>query len=1052
MTTGRFIALALLANVLPYATARATTRVVDPGGGGDFTAIQPALAAAAPGDLVLVVPGTYTGPDNRNLDFGGKDLTLRSTNGAAATTIDAENAGRAFTFDSGESGAATVDGFTIIRAPAGSALRIAGGASPTIRDCRFEGNAVAGAPGGAVSCLGSSPVFEDCLFVDNSSDQHAGAVHVQGGEPVFAGCTFVGNRSGGRGGAVWCEGAASVTVTGCTISGNAANLGAGAFNGGGIAVTGGAHLALTRTIVWGNRADVVDDLFVAAGASAAIGCSDVDASGTGGAGAIDFGAGVLTGDPHFCQPAYCRTEPWQDGDYGLAANSPCLPANNPCGVLIGAWPQGCGDVVVWTGAAGTTAWENPLNWSTHSLPEAGDNVQITTGDVVLSSTAEIGWLTQCNESDAPELVLTIAAGGHLRLDGVADPAKAIEVATVTSDKTVIENGGDASTGNTPHELPHPWELLGTLDLRGGSVRGFLTVDSGGTIAANGGGSFGPDVTVINRGSGLAAKTATPGGLLIESGTLAVEGTLQNLGEVAIAAGATLQLDGVLDNQVGSSLALAGHLAGAGSLTNLGAVTKSGPSVSDVAVAVANLRTPDPGAAGTITVSEGTWRAGGALTNEGVLTIGAGATLQREGTVWNLADGVVALGGDIAGNGTLANLGLVRRNGPGSSSVAGLLANLPDAATGERGRLAVLTGALTVAGLDNGGVTTVAGGATVTATGHLTNDSDAVLAGGGTVDVATAVFANPGRVRPGSSLGILTVVGDYTTTPTSRLFFELGGALPGVQHDQLAVTGSAALGGSLHVSLTDGFAPAPGDTFTVITAGAGGVEVAFDCYSGLAIGPDLWLEPVALYDRLLLVATTGGPDNQPPVAADDDVTVSATAPATLSPLVNDVDPNGDPLTIVSVVVDATAGTARVAPGGETIAYWPPAESAALDELDYLVTDCAGAVDSARVAIHFGETGVEPPAPAYRLHPNAPNPFNPITRIRFDTPRAGPVRVAVYDLRGRLVQALVSGNREAGSHEVTWSGRNRQGGDAPAGVYLVRLEAPGAVAARKMTLVR
>jgi hypothetical protein len=72
-----------------------------------------------------------------------------------------------------------------------------------------------------------------------------------------------------------------------------------------------------------------------------------------------------------------------------------------------------------------------------------------------------------------------------------------------------------------------------------------------------------------------------------------------------------------------------------------------------------------------------------------------------------------------------------------------------------------------------------------------------------------------------------------------------------------------------------------------------------------------------------------------------------------------------------------------------------------------------------------TGVPGAPAALRLHPNQPNPFNPLTTIRFDLPAAGPVRLAVYDLAGRLVRVLVEEARAAGSHEAVWDGRDAAG---------------------------
>jgi hypothetical protein len=91
-------------------------------------------------------------------------------------------------------------------------------------------------------------------------------------------------------------------------------------------------------------------------------------------------------------------------------------------------------------------------------------------------------------------------------------------------------------------------------------------------------------------------------------------------------------------------------------------------------------------------------------------------------------------------------------------------------------------------------------------------------------------------------------------------------------------------------------------------------------------------------------------------------------------------------------------------------------------------------------------------AFALHANVPNPFNPITTIRYDLPAAGPVRLAVYDVAGRLVRVLVAGERAAGSYEAVWDGRDQSGRSSPSGSYLARLVAGGKVEVVRMGLVR
>jgi hypothetical protein len=88
----------------------------------------------------------------------------------------------------------------------------------------------------------------------------------------------------------------------------------------------------------------------------------------------------------------------------------------------------------------------------------------------------------------------------------------------------------------------------------------------------------------------------------------------------------------------------------------------------------------------------------------------------------------------------------------------------------------------------------------------------------------------------------------------------------------------------------------------------------------------------------------------------------------------------------------------------------------------------------------------------LHPNVPNPFNPLTEIRFELAAAGHARVAIYDLQGRLVRGLVDEAVAAGSHNVSWDGKDNAGRGVGSGTYLCQLEAGGGKQMRKMLLVR
>jgi len=89
---------------------------------------------------------------------------------------------------------------------------------------------------------------------------------------------------------------------------------------------------------------------------------------------------------------------------------------------------------------------------------------------------------------------------------------------------------------------------------------------------------------------------------------------------------------------------------------------------------------------------------------------------------------------------------------------------------------------------------------------------------------------------------------------------------------------------------------------------------------------------------------------------------------------------------------------------------------------------------------------------RLVGNAPNPFNPRTVISFELAQTGPVRLEVYDVKGRLVQTLGDRVFEAGLHSVPWDGRDRRGGETASGLYFFRLMTEDEVQTHKMLLVR
>ena len=88
----------------------------------------------------------------------------------------------------------------------------------------------------------------------------------------------------------------------------------------------------------------------------------------------------------------------------------------------------------------------------------------------------------------------------------------------------------------------------------------------------------------------------------------------------------------------------------------------------------------------------------------------------------------------------------------------------------------------------------------------------------------------------------------------------------------------------------------------------------------------------------------------------------------------------------------------------------------------------------------------------LSQNVPNPLNPATAMEYWLPTTGRAALAVYNLNGQLVRALVDEEQAAGSHRASWDGRDGKGRPVATGPYVYRLVQGDRTAARKMLLVR
>lgn len=256
-----------------------------------------------------------------------------------------------------------------------------------------------------------------------------------------------------------------------------------------------------------------------------------------------------------------------------------------------------------------------------------------------------------------------------------------------------------------------------------------------------------------------------------------------------------------------------------------------------------------GASGSATVevigTDASWA------NQGLLALGGGGAVRSRLAILEGAT-VTTLGivGRCSSSGFLPGRCEIDVSGAGSAlTVAGSVRLEGD------GSMPGMTGRLAVS--DDGRVS--AGGSLV-----LTDGAELQLDGGAVhalrVDLAAGSLSgrgeihadveNAGLVRPGTPAGRLVVHGNYQQAPSGVLAVELGGPTPADGYDVLEIIGTSFLGGTLSVSLIDGYRPNLGDSFQVLSSAA--LTGAFDAYAGLDLGGDLRLEVEVLSTGVRLI--------------------------------------------------------------------------------------------------------------------------------------------------------------------------------------------------------
>lgn len=257
------------------------TLYVYPDQSGSYSTIQAAIDAAGGGAHVILASGTYTGEGNRDIDFCGKAIVVRSVDPndpsvVAGTIIDCEGSHlerhRGVHFHSGEDPNSVLSGITIqngYQEQGGGIL--CSGSSPTIQKCRLVNNTVVypGEGGAGIACINHSDTqILQCYIADNYSETTGGGIECEDYcTPLIADCRIEYNESAWDGGGICCDNYSPARIVNCTFNYNTTGS-----NGGAIYCEDQSGLSIRNTLLVGNETIWYEEL----GGGSAISCEYSD--------------------------------------------------------------------------------------------------------------------------------------------------------------------------------------------------------------------------------------------------------------------------------------------------------------------------------------------------------------------------------------------------------------------------------------------------------------------------------------------------------------------------------------------------------------------------------------------------------------------------------------------------------------------------------------------------------------------------------------------------------------------------------------------------------
>lgn len=494
---------------------------------------------------------------------------------------------------------------------------------------------------------------------------------------------------------------------------------------------------------------------------------------------------------------------------------------------------------------------NTINGSIHS-----ENLSLLY-NATLTGTGDLsGTLTWGGGSIGPDAAITITTNGTLLLASAANFTKNLLGRLMNAGTITWRPPGGLSIGGVLHNLPGALfdaQLDGAIS-QGGSG---LIINDGLFQKSVGAGTLSCGVPLINNGT-VHTQIGT---LALSNGSIFYAGcAFTGSGTTRFDSGTNF-INGAIHSE-NLALLYNATLNGTGSFS--GTLTWSGGTIGQDAVitVAANGHLLIASAANYVK------NLAGRLTNAGTITWQPHSDLLIGGVLHNAPGALfdAQFDGRIGQNGS----GVIVNEGVFSKS-SGAWATGCQVPFINNGTARVSSGTLTFeSGYTNLVGTIALAGGTFRTLQPLWL-AGGLLTGWGTLN---ADVTNAASIRPSSSNGVLTIVGQCEQLLGGRMEFELAGNIPGTNQSRLNITGEATLRGTVGVLWREGYTPSPGTSFPVLTfASRQGEFCCFDNF--LLLGQSRRLTPVYTTTSLILAAIAApDPTNVPlRVAVDGGALVS-----------------------------------------------------------------------------------------------------------------------------------------------------------------------------------